>query len=307
MLLRTAFVVRATGATFKEVSLPLEVRPEENVRIALVETENGLRIVVHQPVDASRLEVVLEGSGWNRELPDGTCEPLPRLRLIGGMPSTRAVVDEFVHALSFLTDLPIWLSPSRSEDAFIPETAEEKALLGGFGTDQPFRQGGLKIGSRTFNPVVDADSVAALRGREPGLRLYSDAIKIPTYVGQFRELWRVLESAFGRRDDDLVECLAAYPPARQIGFDRRELQALLVLRGRASHAQSKAGTQELIYVDTECHRVLARLKNLIERVVLTKQTWGYPTAGVRELTSLEAYTTEQGGLVVIKRATQRQE
>ena len=222
MLLRTIFVVSATGAGLEKVSLPLEVWPEQNVRIALAETDNGLRIVVDQTVDASRVEVVFEGSGWHRELPDGTRQPLPRLRVIGGMPSPRAVVDEFVHALSFLTDVPIWLSSSRSEDGFIPQTADEKTLLEGFGTDQPFRETSLQIDVRTFNPVIDADSIAALRGREPGLRLYSDAIKVPTDAGRFRELWRVLESAFARSDDDLVECLVAYPPAGQIGFDRRE-------------------------------------------------------------------------------------
>jgi hypothetical protein len=61
------------------------------------------------------------------------------------------------------------------------------------------------------------------------------------------------------------------------------------LRGRASHAQARAkvGKQELIEVERECIRALPRLKTLVERVILTKKSWGYPTVGVHELTPVK--------------------
>jgi hypothetical protein len=59
-----------------------------------------------------------------------------------------------------------------------------------------------------------------------------------------------------------------------------------VLRGRASHAESKAGYDELVAVERECGRKVARLKNLVERVLLTKKNWGYPTVAVDERTEV---------------------
>ncbi len=130
------------------------------------------------------------------------------------------------------------------------------------------------------------------------MRLYSDAVKLPLEVAQFRELWRVLESAFARSDDELVKLLTSYPPAQQLAFDDAELQDLLVLRGRASHAQSKAGVLELIAVERDCGKRLGRLKSLVERVILTKEHWGYPTVGVEELAPLQAYVGPHGEPVI---------
>jgi hypothetical protein len=121
------------------------------------------------------------------------------------------------------------------------------------------------------------------------LRIYADALKLGTGAARFRELWRVLESAFNRQDDELVALLADYPPARAMAFSRDELKQLLVLRGKASHAASRAGVKQLLAVERECSHRLARLKNLAERVILTKRSWGYPTRGVDELVPLSAY------------------
>jgi hypothetical protein len=300
MFLRTVFTVTTSGRGLEAVELPLETSPEEGVTVILSESDRGLRLTVHRPVDASHIEAVVEGSGWHRDLANGKREPLPRLRLKGGIPVERVVADDFVHTLSFLTDVPLWLSRPQTEDAFVPDTDEDKALLKSFGTDQPFYETSAQVSIRTFSPVVDATTVTSLGGREPGLRLYADAIKLPTGVAQFRELWRVLESAFATTDRALVTRLTGYAPSKQLGFDESELEALLVLRGRASHAQSKAGTRELMDVDQECKRLVPRLKNLVERVILTKQSWGYPTSGVDELTPLRAYLTGDGGIVLIQ-------
>jgi hypothetical protein len=96
-----------------------------------------------------------------------------------------------------------------------------------------------------------------------------------------------------------------YPAATRLKFDRDELERLRVLRGRASHAQSraKAGKQELVDVERDCARAIPRLKTLVERVILTKKSWGYPTIDVEELTPVQAYTTADGVVVLLQRTT----
>jgi hypothetical protein len=202
-------------------------------------------------------------------------------------------VDDVVRAVTFPIDVPLFLSRPVDKDRFIPENEEEKQLER-LGTDQPYSETSLQFHSRAFNARVDADGVTALLRNPVG----SDCMRMPESsrfdVAQFRELWRVLESAFASSDEKLVKLLANYPPAQQLGFDAEELGELHILRGRASHAQSKAGMRELIAVERECGLRLARLKNLVERVTLTKKTWGYPTIVVEELAPLRQYVGRKG-------------
>ncbi len=133
-----------------------------------------------------------------------------------------------------------------------------------------------------------------------GLRLYANAMQADLAVAQFRELWRILEAAFGKHDDELVTLLTKYEPARKLRFDEAEVKQLLVLRGRASHAQSSAGIKELVYVDQECRKQLPRLKNLCERVILTKKDWGYPTVGTDELLPLAGFIGPANNIIKFK-------
>ena len=43
---------------------------------------------------------------------------------------------------------------------------------------------------------------------------------------------------------------------------------------------------------------LPRLKNLVERVILTKKSWGYPTRAVEELARLQGYVGSNGEHVI---------
>jgi hypothetical protein len=261
--------------------------------------EDGLRLVLERSVDPSRLEVV-PNSGWFRELPGGEREPLPRLRLVDDQPPEHILAEDFASAVTFLTDVPLTLSRPIQEDRFVPQNDRDEKLLESLGTDEPYYETGVRVMSRTFNPEVNADGVSALLTRTAGVRLYADALQLTLDVAKFRELWRVLESAFANTDEDLVQLLASYPPTQQLSFDAEELRDLLVLRGRASHAQSKVGVSELIAVERECGRRVARLKNLVERVILTKKSWGYPTIGVDELTPLGGYVGPSGEQVIFR-------
>jgi hypothetical protein len=274
MLLRTVFIASSGAPALGNVALPLEITlDEDGVRVTLYEHDDGhLRIAVQRHVDSAQLELILEGSGWSEETPEGR-KPVPRVRLRDGMPNEGLVAGDFVNALTFLTDVPISLSRPPLEDAFIAETTEESELLHGFGTDKPFWATSANPSIRTFSGMVHGDNVRLLLERAPGVRLYADAMKLPLAVARFRELWRVLESAFALVEDRLVERLAVCPAATQLKFDRDELERLRVRRGRASHAQSraKAGKQELVDVERDCARAIPRLKTLVERVILTKR------------------------------------
>jgi hypothetical protein len=57
---------------------------------------------------------------------------------------------------------------------------------------------------------------------------------------------------------------------------------------------------ELVAVDNQCTEALPRLKNLVERVILTEQNWGYPTTGVQELVPPQAFVGPSGEQVFFK-------
>jgi hypothetical protein len=302
MLLTTVFKAAIGPPGLGDTQLPLEVEPNDGISMTLDDETGGLHITVRRSVDASQLELVRD-RGWYRELEDGTREPLPRVRLVGDEPPERVLVDDFVSALTFLTDALVALSRPPDGDRLVAETDEERVILERLGSDKPFIETTAQISCRTFNPIVDAEALLALRNRAPGTRLYADAMKLGLGVAQFRELWRVLESAFASKNDDLVECLGAYSRAEQLGFDKEELRAFLVLRGRASHAESKAGVREVAHVERECRARLPRLKSLVERVILTKASWGYPSLGIDELTPVRAYVRRDGGITVVQQTT----
>ena len=144
---------------------------------------------------------------------------------------------DFISALTFLTDTPITLSCPPHNDRFVPETDEDRELLEHFGTDQPYSRVSFLSSMRSFslNGVTDK-TITDLMPRRVGLRLYANAMKANLAVAQFREFWRILEAAFGERGDKLVALLAKYEPAKKLGFDEAEIKQLLKLRGRASHA-----------------------------------------------------------------------
>jgi hypothetical protein len=157
----------------------------------------------------------------------------------------------------------------------------------------------MTIESRTTS--ISDRTLSRLVERGVGVRLYSDALRSPFAPARFRDFWRVLESAFNRRDNALVEALSDYQPAKQLGFEKEELRALLVLRGRASHAatQPEKSLDEAINIVRECNEALPRLMKLAERVVLTKKSWGYRTAAVDEILPLRSFPNRAGGTTII--------
>ncbi|MCW3002615.1 MAG: hypothetical protein JWQ20_1913 [Conexibacter sp.] len=299
MLHRAIFTISPPGPLVTVLELPMQLSLDRGGTITVAADGAEVQLMVERTIDPDVLVVVPE-SGNYEDQDDGTRLPLPRIRLTGEDAFDNVVVNDVINALAFLTDVPLHSRALRGADRFVAETTEDQQLLERFGTDQRHIETGLRLTSRTFSATVDADAVRLLLDRSAGLRLYSDALKLSLAVARYRELWRVLESAFQRRDDELIQLLAAFSPARAMRFTEEELKGMLILRGRASHAQSKAGQQELIDVERECGEKVARLKNLVERVVLTKKSWGYPSTGVEELAPLRAFVRADGRQVFLQ-------
>jgi hypothetical protein len=198
--------------------------------------------------------------------------------------------EDVVNAVSFLSDVPLGLSKPPFDDRFVPENDADRQTLELLGTDEVYLMTTAILSTRAFSNIpFTSELVRTLVARRPGLRLYADALRLDSDVAKFRELWRILESAFGVQDDELVAALTDYPPAQAMGFTAKKLRELLVLRNRASHAASKRGLEQLAAVKRECSQRLPKLKNLAERVIITKKSWGFKTKGVEELLPLGRY------------------
>ncbi len=305
MLLHTVYTVTTPANRVLGLVLPFTISLDTKMQASLVEQDRGMQLLVDRKIDHTRLKLVKDGS-YHKQLPDGTEEPIPTLRLVDNEALEYILSQDFISALTFLTDVPISLSRPPFSDRFVPETEEDRELLERLGTDQPYSRGSSIVSMRSFSLSKATDNtITDLLPRRVGLRLYANAMKADLAVAQFRELWRILEAAFGKRDDELVALLANYEPAGKLRFDEAEIKQFLVLRGRASHAQSSVGIKELVYVDQECARQLPRLKNLCERVILTKKAWGYPTVGTDELLPLTCFIGPANSIVMFKQPSEK--
>jgi hypothetical protein len=291
MRLREVFSIR-TGGQELEIGLPIRVSLEDEERIEIRMGEGArLDLVIERTVDPLALSIENK-SGMFEALSTGERRELPTLRVPTGG-NVRAI--DITCALTFLTDVALTANAAGSE--LVPENEEDEAALSALGTRRVQVDTTVLVSTRTFNPIVEGEALKALLPKTVGLRLYADAVALPTDVARFRELWRCLESAFGMKDARLVAAIADYPPAVEIGFDREEIAELHVLRGQLSHAESRAGLKELLRAGDAASRRVPRLKCLVERVILTKQNWGRRDLSVEELTPASAWIGPDGGIV----------
>jgi hypothetical protein len=301
MLLHTVYTAITPANRSLGVNLPLAIDLDASIKASLVEQESGIHLLIDRKIDHTKLEIVKE-SGYYKTLPDGKEEPIPTLRLVDDDAPEHILSEDFMSTLTFLTDVPITLSRPPHKDRFVPETDEDRELLEKFGTDQPYSRISVLSSMRSFSTRgVTNKTVTDLTLKRVGLRLYANAMKANLAVAQFRELWRILEAAFCKKDRELVALLAQYGPASKLGFDETEIKQLWILRGRASHAESRAGIRELVYVDQECTKRLPRLKNLCERVILTKKDWGQPTVDTDELLPLTSFVGPDNGITIFQK------
>jgi hypothetical protein len=299
MILRETFLIAPNGVVKEIDELPLQLELDDGTLVRLMAEEGELRLTRDFPIPVS-LETETQ-SGIHEILPNGTKKQLPRLRVPAGAGPSHLRPEDIVDGLSFLVDKPLQMRP-QGRSRLVPETQEESELLAQIGSDEPFRATGARVSMRTVSLEVNANNIQALLdGPRVGVRLYADALRLPLSTSKFRELWRVLESAFGQKDTSLIKTLASYEPAVQLKFDESELNELLTLRGRASHAETKKPDLELTRVENLCQERLPRLFSLVERVILTKRTWGAHSGEVRKsVPPVKSFVGKNGEVVLIK-------
>jgi hypothetical protein len=194
-------------------------------------------------------------------------------------------------AMSFAIGSAFAVSSADLEDFpnnYVAETTEDQYLLDRFGIDAAR----LPLMASTAVEVtdhypVDANLIGAL-ARRGAVTVYCEALRMERSVGQFRELWRTLEFAFQAHGAQLVDLLVVFPPVAELGFDRKELEALRTLRGKVSHAASRSGSAELAESESAVIRQLGRLWCLVDRVLLTKKE-ASQSLDVDELRPLRAF------------------
>lgn len=200
------------------------------------------------------------------------------------------LLDEDMGAAGRPRDWTRCVAQSEAEGEFLADLADPLLV-----SDRMY---GAKFGGQAVNMLLCEENVGFLfADRLVAVRLYRDAMRSRTATGAVRDLWRVLETAFQQTDEALVGVLSQFPDAERMGFDLEELRALLVLRGRASHAQSRVGLEEVQLVETLCEASRLRLAHLVDRVIVTKRTWGTPTALADEL-AMTQWTSADGALHV---------
>jgi hypothetical protein len=300
MLLRTEHkILLPSGHELPAIDIPTDLELEKGVLATLYDRDDHLALVIDRKVDIKELRLA-EVSGIFKYRDDGSKEPIRTLSINNDEDPEPFLAQDFVSGLTFLTDVPLSITSGSNPSCFVAETKEDEDALKSFGTDRFHNPLTAHVSTRTFGSAVSTDRLKGLMSRKVGLRLYASAVNASLATAQYRDLWRVLESAFSRAGDALVELLASYEPAQKLGFDKVELDELRILRGRASHAQSRTGLKEIIYVDKECERQLPRLKNLCERVILTKKEWGSPTIAVDEVLPLQSFMGKDGTLNIFQ-------
>ena len=202
-------------------------------------------------------------------------------------------LSNYIYIISFLNNIPIRIAHKLGQDQLRPENEKDEEKLNGFPTKTIYQQLSAKleiISSPRFNLFDNA--CEELIEKDIGLELYSSALFAGSSIKAFQEYWKLLESAFGCKNKDLVLIISDYNPAKQLGFTLDELNELFVLRGRASHSESKAGLEEVHIVRKETFKKLSRLKCLCEQLLLTKKTWGCKTINIKRIGELKNYIDE---------------
>jgi hypothetical protein len=287
MRLRSQFGLVMGHRGFPKVDLPLVVELEM-ARAEVVDTgdEEQLTLTIELPVDSSALRVVASPVAGDREL-----EVLETG--VAGV-----VAREVADAIAFLTRCPLTLA-GRGRPELLPEGDDDLELLQGFATDA-VNQAGIARGSVAMTLRLVGQNVALLVRRASGVRLYSDALKMGTSAGRLRELWRVVESAFAAKNDRLVSLVSDCQVAKDLGFTHEELRQLLVLRGRASHASSRAqiNLNELASVEREAAEVVDSVQALAEALIIRKAEWGSRDTAVDESAPRYPFVLDQGETVL---------
>lgn len=185
---------------------------------------------------------------------------------------------------------------SEFPNRYLADCEEDRALLKKLG-DHPLLPLSGRIGTEVFDDSdVDADFVEKLARRRM-VQVYSEALHDISATATFRDLWRTLELAFQAEGKELTRLLAEFDPAKRLGFDREELEALRAIRNQISHASSKLGPRDISRSETAASKSLGRLWSLVDWVILSKKEASQSLED-EELRPLVAYIRRDGSTQV---------
>jgi hypothetical protein len=268
--------------------------------VTVEKVEDELLVVQEFRFDGSLLQRRDE-SGHFEIGPNDEHVPLPRLGLPSGVGPQARLVDDVADAISFLLDRAVNVRPKGRSGKFVAESDSDAALVASVDSPEPYSPTSAQAWTRTFHPEVISENIeAVLKGGEVGVRLFADARRLSLPTSRFRELWKVLESAFGTSAEQLVNQLANFEPVQKMRFDKTELGELRSLRDRASHAQIAVREGHLEKIERECREKSPRLSCLVERLIVTKKTWGSSDLAVEERAPLDAFTDKHHRAVYIQ-------
>ncbi len=279
-------------------SLPMkiELSPYGDFKLSLMEGTSDLR---GDPV--SRPPIVIRGQRTVARTNQIVEAPDVLGRAALSSPDVHELMDGAIRigaAISFAIGINLSVSLAELPDLpndYVANTLEDDGVLERFGTTRAR----LPLQATTGVEVADHSPVDAQLIRELAQRgavtIYREALRMDTNIGQFRELWRTLEFAFQAHGAELVELLANFPPAVELGFDRAELEAIRTLRNKVSHAASRAGSAETARSTAEVIRRIGRVWTLVDRVLLTKRD-ASPSLEVDELRPLMAFVDRDGNV-----------
>ena len=278
MKLITYYTLSKPEKTLARTTYPLKFSfpHPDRADFEINEIQSGLEIKMSETIDVTNLKIDLsknifkEGSdgekNFQKVIDVTECKTL-------GLELPRAISD----ALTFLFDSRINMSIKVSEATLEPESKEEVENLKSFGTKIIRHRGVVTIEAGMVSKEFDTSAILHLLPKKLGLNIYSQALSSSDPLIQFRELWRVLESAFTLRDRDLCLALSRFSPVKEIPLKFEDLNKLKVIRGRASHAYSRKGAAEAEAIRIECEENLTSLKDLVSIVIDQKDPWGSPS------------------------------
>lgn len=300
MRLRVFYGLTPRGGGFPLAELPVVADFRDGARAELRrDSETGsIDLAVEVPVNSSRLRVEL-ASGVRTE--EGAEIPMVEV-LETGIASV--VARDAADAASFISRTPLSLFGKSDPPELLPEGEADERRLQELGTRTVLRRLGGRPGVAMRLPLV-GQNISALGERRSGIRLYANALQMGTDSGRMRELWRVLEAAFGEQGPRLVELVATCSAAQDLEFTRAELSELMVLRGRASHASSRAGAKEVAEVERAADEALQRVQALAEALIIRKVAWGTRSQDVEPSAPRFPYARRDGTIVIFQQPDAR--
>jgi hypothetical protein len=204
-------------------------------------------------------------------------------------------------AISFATGVMLPLSVTLGDvyrNEVIAETAEDASRLDAMGTRRATWPADPFLGIEVFGEAeIDSSFIAELARR--GIAgVYADALGSMSESTRYLALWRTLEFSFQAEKKELTDLILAFPRVTEMEFDRVELVKLASIRGRLSHARTRAGLAELHRADTLAHSYLGRLWSLVDWVVLSKRS-ADQSGDSDELAALEAFIDRNGNVRLV--------